>query len=226
MKRLLLTTLCLLTSAALPAADNAPVPAGDYTLDRAHASLIFRVDHLGFSHYTARFTRFDAQLYFDPAHPETARVTAMVDARSLETDYPEPETVDFNAQLQSETWLHTAAYPSMQFRSTKVGFTAPNKLRIEGEFTLRGITRPITLHATYNGGYVGHPLDPHARIGFSARGTLLRSNYGMGYGIPTAEFPLGVSDAVEVIIEAEFNGPPWAGAEAAAPHSGPSAPSI
>lgn len=226
MKRSIVILLAFLASTASPAAESDKIPAGDYTLDRAHASLLFRVDHLGFSHYTARFTKFDAQLYFDPAHPETARVTAMVDARSLETDYPDPRTIDFNAQLQTETWLNTAAHPTMRFQSTAVHFTAPDKLRIEGRLTLRGITHPFTLYATYNGGYAGHPLDPHARIGFSARGSLLRSGYGMDFGIPTPEFPLGVSDEVEVIIEAEFNGPPWAGAEATVPHSGPAAPSL
>src|SRR5688572_14741288 len=58
------------------------VPAGTYTLEKSHASLIFRVDHLGFSNYTARFKRFDAQLQFDPANLAASSVTATIDARS------------------------------------------------------------------------------------------------------------------------------------------------
>ncbi len=188
------------------------VPAGAYTLDKAHASLIFRVNHLGFSNYTARFKRFDAQLQFDPAHPNTSSVTATIDPRSLETDFPDPATLDFNAELQSAQWLDSAKFPEMTFRSTAVELTAPNAARITGDFTLHGVTRPIVLDATFNGGYVGHPMDPHARIGFSARGSLKRSEFGVAYGIPAPGSTMGVSDAVEIILEAEFTGPPMAAA--------------
>lgn len=186
----------------------ADVPAGEYTLDPAHASLLFRVNHLGFSNYTAHFTRFDATLRFDPDDLAASSVTATIDATSIETHYPDPEEVDFNAELQKEAWLHTAKYPDMTFRSTKVEVTGPNAMRIHGELSLRGVTRSVVLDATYNGGYAGHPLDPHARIGFSARGKIMRSDFGMGFGIPAPGTTMGVSDAVEIIIEAEFNGPP------------------
>lgn len=184
------------------------VPAGRYALDPSHASLIFRVDHLGFSNYTARFTRFDAELDFDPADPAAARLTATVDARSIETDFPFTDQVDFNAQLRGEQWLDADAHPQMTFRSTDVVPTGASTARIEGELTLRGVTRPMTLDATFNGGYAGHPMDPNARIGFSAVGTLQRSDYGMAFGIPEPGSKLGVSDAVEIVIEVEFNGPP------------------
>jgi polyisoprenoid-binding protein YceI len=178
-------------------------------LDKAHASLIFKVDHLGFSHFTARFKRFDAQLQFDPADLTRSSVTATVDATSLETDYPDPATLDFNAMLQNDQWLDTAKYPQMTFRSTAIRQTAPNSMRINGELTLHGVSRPVVLEATYNGGYEGHPMDPHARIGFSAHGTLLRSEFGIAFGIPAPGTTMGVGDEVEVIIEAEFSGPPF-----------------
>jgi polyisoprenoid-binding protein YceI len=186
------------------------VPAGAYKLDKAHASLIFRVDHLGFSNYTARFKRFDADLQFDPANPTASRVNATVDARSLETDYPDPATLDFNAQLLGPMWLDAAKNPQITFRTTAVEVTGPNKARITGDFTLRGVTKPLVLDATFNGGYRGHPMDPHARIGFSARGTLKRSDYGMTYGIPAPGTKMGVGDNVEVLVESEFTGPPLA----------------
>ena len=186
------------------------VPAGAYTLDKAHASLIFRVNHLGFSNYTARFRHFDAQLQFDPANLAASQVTVTVDPASLETDYPDPAALDFNAQLRGEQWLNTAQFAQMTFRSTSVDLTSPNTVRINGELTLRGVTRPMTLDATFNGGYAGHPMDPHARIGFSAHGALKRSEFGMGYGVPEPGSTMGVSDKVEVIIETEFSGPPLA----------------
>ena len=203
------------TSAPAPETKIAPastvdVPAGAYTLDKSHASLIFRVSHLGFSNYTARFKRFDAQLQFDPANLAASSVTATVDARSLETDFPDPAKLDFNAQLQNDQWLDTAKFPEMTFRSTSVEVTAPNKVRINGEFTLHGVTRPLALDATFNGGYAGHPMDPNARIGFSAHGSLQRSEFGIAYGIPSPGTTMGVSDAVDITIEAEFSGPPLA----------------
>ena len=91
----------------LPAA-TANVPAGAYALDLAHASLIFRVNHLGFSNYTARFKRFDAKLQFDPTNLAASKVVASVDVDSLETDFPDPAKLDFNAVLKGAAWLDVA----------------------------------------------------------------------------------------------------------------------
>lgn len=209
------------SAASAPAASEAPVdvPAGAYTLDQSHTSVIFRVDHLGFSKYTARFKQATAQLQFDPANLAASQVTVNVDANSLETDFPDPATHDFNAQLRGEQWLNTAQYPQITFRSTKVEVTGPRTMRIHGELTLRGVPRPMTLDARFNGGYAGHPMDRNARIGFSARGTLKRSEFGISFGIPAPGTTMGVGDEVEVIIETEFSGPPWADAPADAPAS-------
>jgi polyisoprenoid-binding protein YceI len=189
-----------------------PVPAGAYTLEKSHATLIFRVNHVGFSNYTARFKKFDAQLQFDPANLAASSVTATVDANSIETDYPYADKLDFNAVLRGDQWLDTAKFPEMKFRSVKVTVPTPGKMHIDGELTLHGVTRPMSLEATYNGGYAGHPMDPHARIGFSAHGVLKRSEYGIAYAIPAPGTTMGVGDPVEVIIEAEFSGPPLASA--------------
>ena len=182
--------------------------AGAYKLDKAHASLLFRVNHLGFSNYTARFRRFDADLRFDPAKPAAMSVSAMIDPSSIETDYPDPATLDFNAELRGSKFLDTVKFPAITFRSTAVELTGANTALVKGELGLHGVTRPMTLDVTFNGGYAGHPMDPQSRIGFSARGVLKRSEFGMGYGVPAEGSNMGVSDAVEVLIEAEFNGPP------------------
>lgn len=194
----------------VPQESTAPVPAGDYTLDRAHSSLLFRVDHMGFSHFTARFKHFEAQLRFDPKNLTASQLNVTIDSKSLETDFPDPKTIDFNAQLQGEQWLNAAKYPQMTYRSTKIESTGPKSVRITGNLTLRGITKPVVLNATYNGGYAGNSMDPHARIGFSARGTLKRSDFGISFGIPAPGSHMGVGDQVEVIIECEFSGPPLA----------------
>lgn len=188
--------------------ETLPAPAGSYKLDKAHASLIFRVNHLGFSNYTARFRTFDAELTFDPDNPAGMAVNATIDPASIETDYPDPATVDFNAKLRGKDWLNTEAFPQITFRSTKVEVTGKNTANVTGDLGLHGVTMPVTLAVTFNGGYAGHPMDPHARIGFSARGSLMRSAFGIAAGIPAAGSQMGVGDAVQVEIEAEFNGPP------------------
>ena len=201
---------------AAPAAEKpaAPqVPAGDYSLDKSHASLTFTVNHLGFSHYTAQFTDFDAKLKFDPANPAASTIEASIDPRSL--DLPAPPA-GFKAELTGPSWLDAAKYPTITFRSTKVEVTGADTARITGDFTLHGVTKPVVLEATFNGGYAGHPMDPNARIGFSAHGTFKRSEFGIGYGVPAPGTTMGVSDAVEVTIETEFSGPPLATAAPAA----------
>jgi polyisoprenoid-binding protein YceI len=185
------------------------VPAGAYTLDKAHASLIFRVNHLGFSNFTARFARFDARLQFDPADLAASTVEATIDPGSIETDNPPSGFID---ALRGAHWLNAAQFPEMAFRSTKIEVTAPTAMRIHGDFTLHGVTRRVILDATFNGGYAGHPMDPHARIGFSARGSLKRSKFGIAFGVPAPGTSMGVSDDVDVIIEAEFSGPAWTAA--------------
>jgi len=191
------------TAAIEPAKSD--VPAGAYKLDKLHSSLLLRVNHLGFSNYVARFKTFDAQLQFDPNDPAAARVAVQVDPTSLDVENP---PAGFLSELIGKGWLDTAQFPDLTFKSTSVELTAPKAMRINGDLTLHGVTRPIVLDATFNGGYIGHPMDPNARIGFSAQGAFNRSDFGISYGIPAPGTTMGVSDRVEVNIETEFTGPP------------------
>ena len=183
------------------------VPAGTYKLDKAHASLDFRVSHIGFSNYTARFAAFDAELQLDPKNPSASSVTATVDPRSLTLPTPPKGFIE---ELLNEKWLGAAQFPQMTFKSTKVELTGPNTARITGDFTLKGVTLPVTLDATFNGGYAGNQYEPNARIGFSAKGALKRAEFGVKEGVPPPGTNFGVSDNVDIIIEAEFTGPPLA----------------
>jgi polyisoprenoid-binding protein YceI len=193
--------------AAAPAKPAPPsIPAGAYKLDPAHASLEFKVNHLGFSHYTARFTDFDATLQLDPANPAAAQLQVTVDPRSLELPRP---PAGFKVELLGKNWLDAGAFPQITFRSTQVATTGPDTARITGDLTLHGVTKPVTLETKFNGGYAGHPMDPHARAGFSAHGVFKRSDFGIGFGVPAPGSTMGVSDEVEVLIETEFSGPPF-----------------
>jgi len=184
-------------------------PAGKYQLEKSHASLLLRVSHLGFSTYTTRFSRFDAELMVDPANLTTARVTTTIDAASIEMDAAPATCLDI---VRGPQLLDTAKYPHIVFRSEQVRMTGANSMDIAGNLTLHGVTRPIVLAATFNGGYAGMPgMDPHARIGFSAHGSLKRSDFGMGFGVPAPGSTMGVGDLVDFSIEAEFSGPALAG---------------
>ena len=187
----------------------APPPAGAYSEDKAHSSLILRVNHLGFSHFTARFTRVDIRLQLDPAHLTTSQVTARIDPNSLASDNA---PAGFLEMLEGFQLLDTAHFPELSYRSTRVEATGPNSLRIQGELTLHGVTRPVVLNATFNGGYAGHPMDPHARVGFSAHGSFKRSDFGLGFGLPPPGTQFGVGDEIDVTIETELSGPPYRGA--------------
>lgn len=200
-----------LVLAATPALAAEPgAPAGDYVLDKAHASLVLRLSHMGFSNYTARFSRFDTQLKFDPANPAAMQVEAQIDAKSLDAD---GAPAGFMDALKGPQWLDTAKYPTITFRSTKVQQTSPTTARVTGDFTLHGVTKPVILDATFNGGYPGMQMDPHGRVGFSAHGVLQRSAFGISYGVPPAGSRMGVGDEVSVTIEAELIGPPLAKAK-------------
>jgi polyisoprenoid-binding protein YceI len=185
---------------------KADVPAGAYTLDETHSSLVLRVNHLGFSNYTARFKTFDAQLQFDPNDPTTSSITVKVDPRSLDVENP---PAGFLNELIGKDWLDTAQFPDLTYQSKSIELTAPNAMRITGDLTLHGVTKPVVLDATFNGGYAGHPMDKNARIGFSAHGAFNRGDFGVAYGIPAPGTTMGVSDRVDVAIETEFTGPAW-----------------
>ncbi len=210
MKQFLLASVMALAFVAPLAAQDMPapspvVPAGEYKLDKSHATLTFVVNHLGFSNYHGQFTSFDATMSFDPSTPTAAKLTATIDPNSLSVPTPPP---GFLEELKGEKFLDTAKYPEMKFVSTSVEITGETTGKVTGDFTMHGVTKPVTLDVTFNGGWAGLPgMDPHARAGFSAKGTLNRSDFGIAYGVPAPGSTMGVSDAVEIIIEAEFTGP-------------------
>lgn len=191
---------------AAPAAEPVKLPAGEYRLDKSHASVTFTVSHLGFSTYTAGFDDIDATLNFDPASPAASRLSAVIRPASL--DLPAPPEGFLNDML-GETWFNAAAFPEITFQSTSVIQTGPETADVAGDLTLRGITKPVTLAVVFNGGWEGIPPDPFARAGFSATGTLKRSDFGMAFGIPEPGSEMGVSDEVAFAIETEFTGPAW-----------------
>ena len=203
--RVLATLAALaLAGTALASTPIPAVPKGVYTLDKPHTSLIFRVNHLGFSTFTGRFTRLDARLETDPANFSGSKLTVTIDPTSVATDNA-PD--GFLEEIAGKGWFDAQEFPQISYRSTKVEVVGANKLRIDGELTFHGVTKPVVLEAKYNGGYAGHPMDPHARIGFSATGKFKRSDFGMTIGIPGPTQPMGIGDEVQIVLETELSGP-------------------
>lgn len=202
------------SAAPPPMAPVGTPPAGEYKLDKSHASLILRASHMGFSTYTTRFSRFDAELTFDPKNLPASKVVTTIDASSFEMDAAPQMCLDI---MKGPQMLDTTKFPQIVFKSEKVTSTGPKSMDIAGTLTLHGVTRPMVLKGTYNGGYAGMPnMDPQARIGFSAHGSFKRSDFGINFGVPAPGTTIGVGDSVDFSIEAEFTGPPLKTAPAAA----------
>jgi polyisoprenoid-binding protein YceI len=175
--------------------DLAAVGEGEYELEPAHASLTWRVRHQGLSNYTARFTRFDARLDFDPDQPAASSVRAVIDPTSVRTDHP--TDADWDRRL-AEDWFRSERFPQILFQSTAVEVTGPATGKVTGDLSFLGVTRPVVLDVTFNGTANSPFFGLRDLIGFSARGTLKRSEFGL------TRFASIVGDEVEIIIEAEF----------------------
>lgn len=176
------------------------LPAGTYTSDLTHSSILWKVNHLGLSNYTARFTDFEATLDIDPNAPEEAMLSVTIDPTSVSTAYPNPEEEDFDATIgESENFLNGEAFPEITFTSTDVTITSPTTADVTGDLTLLGVTMPLTLDVTFNGSLEANPFSGKPTLGFSATGSLDRTDFGMTY--LSGEV---VGDRVEIVIQAEF----------------------
>jgi polyisoprenoid-binding protein YceI len=177
---------------AVKSTDPADLPAGRYVLDKAHGSLIARISHMGFSRYTVRFNRLDAQFDYDPKAPAASSLEVKVDAASIDTGNP-----SFSKELAGDGWFDSARFPTIAFASKSVDLGDGQHGRINGDLTLHGVTRPVSLDVTFNG--VGSGLIPGSlRTGFSATAVIKRSDFGM------TRYETWVGDEVSLQIEAEF----------------------
>ena len=175
------------------------MPAGIYQLDKTHASLTWKVSHLGLSNYTARFTRFDAQIDFKPEAPENSKVTVTIDPASVETDYPYPQKKDFDKKLVTKPeWFNATVFAEITFTSTGIKMTGDNTAIMTGDLTFLGATHPMSLNVTFNGAMKKQPFSKKPTLGFSASGSLKRSDWGMATYVPN------IGDEVMLLIEAEF----------------------
>lgn len=172
--------------------DAAKARAGDYEIDPAHASVIFGVNHLGFSIYYGRFSEISGRLSLDAAAPERSDVAVKIAAASVDTTSGE-----LDEKLRSAEMFDAAAFPDILFESRRIVRTGERTADIEGALTIKQVTRPLTLHAEFIGSGRA-PLLNDRRAGFSARAKLSRKEYGLD------AWSGFVGDEVELIIAAEF----------------------
>ncbi len=200
------TTIAEVTAAPEAEAPELP-PAGVYEMDPTHASLTWKISHFGLSNYTARFTGISGTLAFDPADLSASVLDITVDPASVETDYPgdfkatHPDSPfdTFDQEIsESESYFNSTTFPAITFKSTEVTATGPNTGTVTGDLTFRGVTKPVTLDVTYNG-TASFPWAPdQPKIGFSATGSLKRSDFGLDIMVPS------LGDEVDLLIEVEF----------------------
>lgn len=172
----------LLAGAALAALAGAPLAgaaqaADTYKLDPVHSNIVFSTDHLGFSKMIGQFQEFDGSLTFDGSSVEGVAVEVVIKTASIDTDHEARDK-----HLTSPDFFNTQEFPEMTFKSTAVEATGDKTAKLTGDLTLLGVTKPVTLDVTLNK-VDANPMDPSVFIaGFSATGTVKRSDFGMQYG--------------------------------------------
>jgi polyisoprenoid-binding protein YceI len=177
-------------AAALLAA--APLQAATYTFEPEHTQGVLRWNHLGFANPTAQFNNVKGALEFDPADPTRSSVTVTIPLTSMSTG-----VADLNDDFRSSDFFDFAKFPAATFKSSKVEKGAtPQTLRVVGDLSLHGITKPVTLEVTIN--KIGtNPRNQVPTVGFEAMATLKRSDFGLGLYVPQ------VSDEIQIHITAE-----------------------
>ena len=181
-----LTLWPVVALAAEASRDPAQAPSGTYALDPRRAALSVRVAYLGgISTSTVRFTRLTGSFAYDPQTWRSTRVSIVVDPTSAVSQ-------DGAMGRRVVSALEPAKHPTIQFESTSLESEADGRGRLKGALTLHGITRPVTLDIVFKG------VGPETRLGFSGRGRVKRSDFGV-----TAARPF-VGDMLDLAFEVEF----------------------
>ena len=163
--------------------------ATTYTLEPNYTQGVLRWDHLGFSYPAAQFAQGTGTIEFDEDDPTLSSIRVTIPMASLNTGVP-----DLDEHLKSEDFFEVANYPSATFVSTRVEKgAAMNRFKVTGNLTIRKVTRPVMLEVTLL--KVGKNARTEvATIGFDARGTLKRSDFGLGAFVPQ------VSDEIQLMV--------------------------
>jgi polyisoprenoid-binding protein YceI len=188
--------------AASLAVVSTPLYAVTYTFEPNYTQGVFRWDHLGFSNPTAQFGQGEGTLEFDQAEPAKSSLSVTIPLASINSGVPA-----LDDDLRSGDFFETAKFPTATFKSTRIEMgAAPDRLKVTGDLSLHGATKPVTLDVTIN--KVGeNPLNHLPTAGFDATTTLKRSEFGLGKYVPLVSDKIQVhiiSQAVEAGAYAEY----------------------
>ncbi len=193
----LLASLATLSIQALWAADVQTdfglddAPAGDYLLDKTHGYITFSYLHQGYSRPWLRFRDIDSTLTIDANDITNSALEVRINAASIDSG------VDiFDEHLRGEQFFNVAKHPEIKFVASSIAVEG-EQLSISGELTMLETTKAVTLQGVFNKGGL-HFRTKQPMLGFSAKLTLLRSEWGLGKYAPV------VGDEVDVVIEVEY----------------------
>lgn len=176
------------TEAAKPAFE---IASGIYKIDPAHTMVLAQWNHMGFSNPTANFDDASGAITWDAANPSASKVEVTLPLSGLRAFSDE-----FNKHLASADFFEVAKFPEARFVSTSVTANGANRYSVNGDLTIKGITKPVTLDVTANGAGP-HPMAKKPAVGFDASTTIKRSDFGLGLYAPA------VSDEVKLRITTE-----------------------
>ncbi len=196
----MLKTIALLSIFSVSAAwaqapashDPRTVESGTYALEPNHTIAAFAVDHMGFTTYSGTFSGLSGSLVLNTKTPKADRLDVTIPVASVSTT--SPKLVE---ELKSADWLDASADPTMHFVATKIVPTGPGKANVEGDFTLHGVTKPLTLKVTFHGAGQNMMTKKYT-VGFDATGHFSRSAYGVKKYVPL------IGDDVTVTLAAAF----------------------
>jgi len=173
-------------------ANPAHVKAGSFTVEPNHTRVLFSVSHMGFTTWYGNFTGVSGSLTLDPKAVAKTAFDIVIPANSVTTT-----NTKLDGELNSPEWFDTAKYPTIEFKSEKVVRTGKDTALVTGELTFHGVTKPETLHVSFNAAGV-NPLSKQYTVGFNATGEIKRSDFNQ-----TTYVPL-IGDDVTLIISAAF----------------------
>ena len=166
--------------------------SGEYQLDPRHATVLFKVDHMGFSKFVGRFNRVAATLDFNADNIAASRLEAVIDVASVDVN-----NENFATTLRGSDWFDTAQFPQAVFKTERVENINGKSADFAGELTFLGVTKPVSLQVHFNGGAT-NMLTYKYTIGFAASSVFKRSDFGLDKYIPM------VGDEIEIEVHAEF----------------------
>jgi polyisoprenoid-binding protein YceI len=168
------------------------IPAGAYVIDPLHTEVLFSVSHFGLSNFSGVLAGAEGALKLNPAKIGETRLEVSVATATALTPVEK-----LTGELRDPEWLDSAKYPKATFVSKTVTATGPDKADIAGELTLRGVTRPLTLHAKFVGAGQ-NPMKKLYTVGFDATGAIKRTEFGVSKYAPY------IGDEVTLTIHAAF----------------------